>query len=151
MPKQPQGIQRPDLLQAMVLALSGSNQMLQGGIAPTPKEGPLLGERVLQPSSWALFRGAAVRQQSGHVPAGVVLLVALGMVLASGLGCLPFFIVGKLSPAWAALANAVASGVMLAASFGLVAEGAAYGGSQVMGGMLGGAVFVKLTQHFLKG
>jgi zinc transporter ZupT len=58
---------------------------------------------------------------------------------ASGLGAVPFFFVGSLSAEWAALANALACGVMLAASFDLVHEGQPYGaGLTILGVILGG-------------
>lgn len=57
---------------------------------------------------------------------------------ASGLGAVPFFFVGSLSAEWAALANALACGVMLAASFDLVHEGQPYGaGLTILGVILG--------------
>lgn len=79
-------------------------------------------------------------EQSGdqEVSAGVVLGLTILMAAASGLGAVPFFFVGKLSPRWSALANAVACGVMLAASFDLVHEGEPYGpGLVILGVMLG--------------
>jgi hypothetical protein len=39
---------------------------------------------------------------------------------------------------------------MLAASFGLLAEGAAYGGTYLILGMLLGVVFVKFSQEHLE-
>ncbi len=60
------------------------------------------------------------------------------MASASGLGAVPFFFVGSLSTEWAALANAIACGVMLAASFDLVHEGQPYGaGYTILGVILG--------------
>ena len=46
------------------------------------------------------------------------------------------FIAGSLSKEWAALANAVACGVMLACSFDLMHEGQPYGGGLVVVGIL---------------
>jgi ZIP family zinc transporter len=76
--------------------------------------------------------------------------MTLCMALASGLGAVPFFLFGSLSRPWAGLANAVASGVMLAASFGLLHEGAPHGGLATVGGMLLGAGFIKLSQQYLE-
>ena len=53
----------------------------------------------------------------------------------AGLGAAPFFFVGSFSKQWAALANAVACGVMLAASFDLIHEGEPYGASLVILGL----------------
>ena len=47
---------------------------------------------------------------------GAVFFMTLLMAAASGLGAVPFFFVRRLSPRLAALANALACGVMLAAS-----------------------------------
>ena len=64
---------------------------------------------------------------------------------ASGLGAVPFFFVGSLSAEWAALANALACGVMLAASFDLVHEGQPYGaGLTILGVILGGCLGVRV-------
>lgn len=64
------------------------------------------------------------------------------MSSASGLGAVPFFFVGSLSVEWAALANAIACGVMLAASFDLVHEGQPYGaGYTILGVILGVLLF----------
>lgn len=72
------------------------------------------------------------------------------MASASGLGALPFFFVGRLSSEWAALANAVACGVMLAASFDLVHEGEPYSAWYTIFGVLLGGMFIKLSQEKLE-
>ena len=58
---------------------------------------------------------------------GQVLLLALLTAVATGLGALPFLVVRDLTRGWLGVSNALASGLMLAASFGLVYEGAVYG------------------------
>lgn len=76
-----------------------------------------------------------------YVSAAAVLGLTALMAAASGLGAVPFFFVGTLSARWSALANAVACGVMLAASFDLVHEGEPYGpGLVIVGVMLGGYI-----------
>mgnify|MGYP006298609729 CR=1 FL=1 len=50
---------------------------------------------------------------------------------------------GKLKKSWAGIANAIACGVMLAASFDLLHEGAPYSPMMVTVGMLAGVIFVK--------
>jgi hypothetical protein len=55
-----------------------------------------------------------------RVPVSTVAIMTLFMSLASSLGVIPFFFVGKLSKPWAGFANSLACGVMLAASFGLL-------------------------------
>lgn len=84
------------------------------------------------------------------VPLLAVTVMSAVMALMSCLGVLPYFFFSKLSKPWAGVANAVASGVMLAASFGLLAEGAPYGGTYLILGMLLGVVFVKFSQEHLE-
>ena len=68
--------------------------------------------------------------------AGAVFVLTMLMAAASCLGAVPFFFVGKLSTRWSALANAIACGVMLAASFDLVHEGEPSGAGLVIAGVV---------------
>jgi zinc transporter ZupT len=80
---------------------------------------------------------------------GLVFLYALLTAVATGLGALPFVFVRTLSDRFVAYANAVAAGLMLGASFGLVAEGTGYGrGETLIGGLLG-VGFILGTQRLL--
>ncbi|MHB1192571.1 MAG: ZIP family metal transporter [Longimicrobiales bacterium] len=81
----------------------------------------------------------------------LVFLYALATALATGLGALPFFFVRTLSERAVAYANAVAAGLMLGASFGLVSEGTLYGRGATLGGALLGVAFILLTQRILEG
>lgn len=81
----------------------------------------------------------------------LVFLYALATALATGLGALPFLFVGTLSDRAVAYANAVAAGLMLGASFGLVSEGTLYGRGATLGGALLGVAFILMTQRFLEG
>lgn len=72
------------------------------------------------------------------------------MASASGIGAVPFFFVGRLSVEWSALANAIACGVMLAASFDLVHEGEPYSAWYTIFGVLLGGMFIKLSQEKLE-
>ena len=56
-----------------------------------------------------------------------VFLFALLTALATGIGALPFLFAKHPTRSWLGVSNALASGLMLAASFGLVYEGVAYG------------------------
>jgi len=56
-----------------------------------------------------------------------VFLAALATAVATGLGALPFLMVRHMSARWEAIGNAVAAGLMLAASLTLVNEGARIG------------------------
>jgi len=71
-------------------------------------------------------------------PVGLVFLYGLITAAATGLGALPFLFLRRVSPRNVAIANALASGLMLGASSGLLLEGARYGSRQtVVGGALG--------------
>jgi ZIP family zinc transporter len=78
-----------------------------------------------------------------------VLVYATITALATGLGALPFAFVERLSDRFTASANAVAAGLMLGASFGLVAEGTVHGRTGTLGGAVLGVVFILVTQRFL--
>lgn len=82
-------------------------------------------------------------------PVLVVFLYGLATALATGLGALPFALLRSVSPTAVALANAVAGGLMLGASFGIVAEGSEYGALQTLAGGLLGVVFILVTQRYL--
>ena len=82
----------------------------------------------------------SMEEQAQDVSAATVLGLTALMAAASGLGAVPFFFVGTLSARWSALANAVACGVMLAASFDLVHEGEPYGPGLVILGVLFGKI-----------
>jgi ZIP family zinc transporter len=79
----------------------------------------------------------------------VVFLYALATALATGLGALPFALVRRVSPTLVSHANAIAAGLMLGASFGLVAEGTHYGMWQVLAGGVVGVAFILGTQEVL--
>jgi zinc transporter ZupT len=80
-----------------------------------------------------------------------VLVFGYAMItaLATGLGALPFVFAEELSDRAVALANAVAAGLMLGASFGLVSEGTQYGRLETLGGALVGVGFILATQRLL--
>jgi ZIP family zinc transporter len=79
----------------------------------------------------------------------LVFLYALATALATGLGALPFIFVRTVSDRFIAYANAVAAGLMLGASFGLVAEGTDYGSAETVAGAFLGVLFILLTQKAL--
>lgn len=82
-------------------------------------------------------------------PILLVFLYALATAVATGFGALPFLFVRTLSPRVVAYSNAVAAGLMLGASFGLVSEGTGYGRGETLAGALLGVGFILLTQRFL--
>ena len=72
--------------------------------------------------------------------ASTVFLFALLTALATGLGAVPFLFVGQVSHRWLGISNAVAAGLMAAASWSLIFEGLAVsGGRTVLGILLGDA------------
>jgi zinc transporter ZupT len=83
----------------------------------------------------------------------VILVFAYGLItaLATGLGALPFLTVRTVSARMVGRLNAVASGLMLGASFGLLAEGTKFGGWQTFAGALMGVLFILATNGFLRG
>jgi zinc transporter ZupT len=84
-----------------------------------------------------------------RVGAGDVFWMTTVMAAACGIGALPFFFIDELSKGWAALANAVACGVMLAASFDLVHESDGHGSLPLIVGLISGCVFIKVLQDWL--
>jgi len=82
-------------------------------------------------------------------PVTVVFLYGLITAIATGLGALPFVFVRRVSARTVAGANAIAAGLMLGASFGLVAEGTDHGSWQTFVGVVFGIVFILLTQRWL--
>jgi zinc transporter ZupT len=78
-----------------------------------------------------------------------VFLSALVTALATGLGAIPFAFIKSLSPRSAALANAIAAGLMLGASLGLLAEGVRHDPGRTFIGAAVGIGFILLTQHLL--
>jgi zinc transporter ZupT len=85
------------------------------------------------------------------VGAATVAAAALATALATGLGVLPFAFTRSVSPRTLALASASAAGFMLAASAGLVAEGADYGPGRVLAGAAAGGLFVAAARRVLLG
>jgi ZIP family zinc transporter len=82
-------------------------------------------------------------------PALLVFIYGSITALATGLGALPFAFVQTVSTRTAAYANAIAAGLMLGASFGLVAEGTQHGVWQTIVGANAGVAFILITQRFL--
>ena len=82
-----------------------------------------------------------------------VFVLTLLMASVTGLGSVPFFLLPKgekLSPLYAGLANAIACGVMLAASFDMVHEGQPHGPGLVVSGLFCGATFIAFLQKILR-
>jgi zinc transporter ZupT len=78
-----------------------------------------------------------------------VLAAATVTAAATGLGALPFAFVRRVSARAVAVANALAAGLMLGASFGLLAEGTREGSWQTVAGANLGVLFVLATERIL--
>lgn len=71
-----------------------------------------------------------------------VFIYALITAIATGLGALPFFFFKDLTRSWLSISNAVAAGLMLAASFGLIYEGIEYDLWFTFYGIILGLIFI---------
>jgi zinc transporter, ZIP family len=79
-----------------------------------------------------------------------VFLFALLTALATGLGVLPLVFARHPTRRWLGASNALAAGLMLAASFGLVYEGVVHGLWRTLMGMILGLVFIVLTRSVVQ-
>jgi len=79
-----------------------------------------------------------------------VFLFALLTALATGVGALPFVFVKDLPRRWLGASNAIAAGLMLAASFGLLYEGVDYDLLRTVAGAVIGLVFIVLVRKLLQ-
>ena len=80
-----------------------------------------------------------------------VFLFALLTAIATGIGAAPFIFVKYLTRRWLGASNAVAAGLMLAASFGLLYEGVGYGLARTLAGALTGLAFIVVVRRLLQG
>lgn len=82
-------------------------------------------------------------------PLLLVFIFALLTAVATGLGALPFVFVQSMSRRWLGIANALAAGLMGAASWSLIYEGLDYGMWRTITGMLLGLGFILVSRRFL--
>lgn len=82
----------------------------------------------------------------------VMLVFAYGLAtaLATGLGALPFVMVRSVSGRTIGYLNALAAGLMIGASFGLLTESTHYGGWQTFVGANLGILFILATNRLLR-
>jgi len=78
-----------------------------------------------------------------------VFLFALITAFATGLGAVPFFFFRKTTEKWLGISNAIAAGLMLAASFNLIYEGLSLDPWMVVAGTVAGLLFIIITQRIL--
>jgi len=81
----------------------------------------------------------------------MVLLAALVTAAATGLGALPFLYVRRMSLFWVSIANAIAGGLMFAASHSLVAEGMALSPERVLLGLVLGLTGILAGKQLIGG
>lgn len=82
-------------------------------------------------------------------PVFSVFIYALITAVATGLGALPFFSIKKMSRKWLGISNAIAAGLMLAASFSLIYEGFNYSEWMTAIGAFLGLVFILISQKLI--
>jgi ZIP family zinc transporter len=79
-----------------------------------------------------------------------VFLFALLTAIATGIGAVPFIFAKDLTRRWLGASNALAAGLMLSASFGLLYEGVKYGLLRTLTGALIGLGFIVLVRKVLQ-
>lgn len=79
-----------------------------------------------------------------------VLAAALATAFATGLGALPFLFLRSLSLFWVSMANAIAGGLMFAATHSLIAEGVALSPTRAITGILIGLAGIIAGKHFIR-
>ncbi|HAW81762.1 MAG TPA: ZIP family metal transporter, partial [Balneola sp.] len=85
------------------------------------------------------------------LPVVQVFIYALITALATGLGALPFFFIDNISDSFLGKSNAVAAGLMLAASYSLIFEGYNESEWMTLAGMLAGVFLVVIANKWLEG
>jgi zinc transporter ZupT len=78
-----------------------------------------------------------------------VFVAALITALATGLGALPFLVVRHMTKRWEAIGNAIAAGLMIAASIGLVKSGVEISTWRTLLGIGLGAVFMYYSHKLM--
>ena len=79
-----------------------------------------------------------------------VFVAALVTALATGLGAVPFLFARRPNGTWLGLASALAAGLMVGASLGLLYEGHRFGDGRTAGGALFGAAFIWFSQRMIE-
>jgi len=80
----------------------------------------------------------------------LVFLFALVTAVATGLGAAPFVFAKHPTRKWLGASNAIAAGLMLAASFGLIYEGVNHGLFRTLAGALLGLGFIVIARQMLQ-
>lgn len=80
---------------------------------------------------------------------GLVFALAMVTAIATGFGALPLIFSRYVPDHWLGYGDAVAAGLMLAASFNLIFEGLNYGLAETITGIISGLIFIHLTHAYL--
>lgn len=80
-----------------------------------------------------------------------VAFAALGTAIATGLGAVPFLFIKNINQEWLGIADALAAGLMLGASHGLIGEGLAYNPAWLLIGAVVGAGFIFISHFYFEG
>ncbi|MFG6581400.1 ZIP family metal transporter [Sulfitobacter sp. 1A13191] len=83
-------------------------------------------------------------------PVFAVFVAAIVTALATGLGPLPFLIWRSMTPKAVSVCNGIAAGLMIAASFSLLQEGADLGPIRTIFGLVGGLLFIALSHKLIE-
>lgn len=78
-----------------------------------------------------------------------VFIFASITAIFTGFGAVPFFFIKNIARKWLGISNAIAAGLMLAASFGLIYEGIDYNVWMVVAGVLIGLTFIVISRRIL--
>jgi len=78
-----------------------------------------------------------------------VFLIAAATAVATGLGALPFLFLRNVSAWWMAIFNAIAAGLMLAASHSLIAEGFDLSAQRTLLGLIIGLVAIWISHRLI--
>lgn len=113
---------------------------------------PRLLLRALRLRSWiSAVQSVDTMEWMSENPIWLVLAYACLTAVATGLGALPFLFVRKVPSLWLGHGNAIASGLMLAASFNLIFEGMDYSASKTMAGAVVGLIAIVAGRKLLSG
>ena len=84
-----------------------------------------------------------------HVDPVTVFCLAMLTAVATGIGALPFYFVRDIPARWLGIANAIAGGLMIAASIALVVEALSFSMIRLLIGFFTGLVFIWISQRWI--
>lgn len=80
----------------------------------------------------------------------VVFFAASLTAIMTGAGALPFLFLRNISNVWIGISDAIAAGLMLAASHSLIVEGATLSANGMLLGLISGVVAIHLSNNFIE-